>query len=676
MQKSNKQSLDNLIRNKTLLEYIVTLQEAFSAVIPYFLLLSFFILLQFLIKYFDFSTSWLTVEALNSLINILNKGASIVVTVSISYFFASRFKICQAISIILSIATLLTILYIDNHTFPLDFPSGFTPVALINPIVTTLFLYKLYPYFSMNIPEIGENRHIYRLFNYVFVFMFAYILTIFVYILVNYLFVNLLLFITNLNLNIPDFIFYIIRDLLVQIGWFFGIHGDHTINALLGKDILAKYIFPNLTYAEFNRLFVVIGGSGVGIALLIAMILNIKDRSYKIITNISIPFVVFNINTLLIYAIVVLNRFLFVPFVILPILNILIAYFVLSILNITFTSDYIVWTTPVFLDSFIKTEGNIAIWILQACLIIFNTSVYIYYIKKYIKAKEFENKDNKLKKNLDINLELHSKRYINAYVAHKEIIEADAKLEKILESLKGENLHIYYQPQITLDSCECKKFEALLRYSKDGKIIGPIFLDAIEKAGLSYIIDIWVARQVSYDIKKWKNENFFPQISINLHPDTIQNEDAINQIVKYLDGEDIIFEIIERSLLDENTARKNINKIEEKRFLIAIDDFGIGYSSLETLIKYEIDELKLDKSLIDIVHTQKGKAICQNMIQLCHQLNCIVVAEGVEIKDQLTILKQIGVDVIQGFYYSKAIPFDDIIPYVHNFKKLHKSVQP
>jgi EAL domain-containing protein (putative c-di-GMP-specific phosphodiesterase class I)/cellobiose-specific phosphotransferase system component IIC len=665
---NKKQSLETIIRNKIFLEFIVTLQEAFSAIIPYFLLLSFLILFNFLTNYFHLSLTWISQDFLQNMTRVLDQGASIVITISISYFFATRFKICQAISIILSIATLLTILYINNPTLPLNFPSGFTPVALINPIITTLLLYKLYPYFSLNIPEENEHRHVYRLFNYLFVFMFAYILTIFIYVILHSLFVEVTSYILQIPIDIPDFISYILRDLFIQIGWFFGIHGNHTVNALFGKEILSHYIFPHLTYAEFNRLFVVIGGSGVGIALLIAMMLHIKERSYKIITNISLPFVIFNINTLLIYAIVVLNRFLVIPFILLPIANLLIAYTILNIVDITFSPTYIVWTTPIFLDGFIKTDGNLFITLLQAGLILFDTIVYIYFIKKYIKAKEFTKKENKLKKNLNINLELHAKRYINAYVAHKEIIEADAKLEKILADIKSENIHLYYQPKIAFKSYECHKFEALLRYEKDGQIIEPIFLDAIEKAGLSYIIDLWVARQVSHDIQRWEKENFFPQISINLHPDTIQNEDAIKKILYYLKGQDIVFEIIERSLLDKETAYKNLNKIQQHGFLVAIDDFGIGYSSLETLINYKIDELKLDKSLIDIIHTKKAQIICKNVIMLCHELNCKVVAEGVEEEEQVRILKALNADYIQGFYYSKAIPFKKVIPFASDFK--------
>jgi len=662
-----------LIRNKKLLAYIVTLQEAFAALIPYFLLLSFVTLLQFVFSYFSFSLPWLTPQNLHHVTTVLNQGASVVVSISIAYFLAERLKVSQAVASILSVATILTIVYIETLTLPLDMPKGFTPAGLINPILATFFLYLLYPYLSLRLPTHDENKHIYRLFNYVFVFMAAYVVTVLSYMSIDYVMDNFFRYIRSIDFGLPDIVLLFFRDLFVQISWFLGIHGDHTVNALFGKALLDREIVPNLTYAEFNRLFVVIGGSGVGAALLIAMWLYIKDRSYRLITNISIPFVIFNINTLLIYAIVVLNRYLFIPFVVLPLMNILVAYGALQWMNISFHDQYVVWMTPVFFDSYVKTGGSLAVWLLQAALLAMDTFIYAYFIKRFIQAKEFENKESRLMKNLDVQMEVRSQRYINAYVAHKEIIEADAQLDIVLDSLYSDKLYVYYQPKIALKTYDCNKFEALLRFNYKGKIIGPIFLDAIEKAGLAPIIDMWVVKQVKHDLYKWSSKGFYPQISVNLHPDTIQCNVAMDEILHTLRGENVIFEIIERSFLAGSSAQENLYKLKKKGFALAIDDFGTGYSSLETLVKHRIDELKLDKSIIDIIETSKGRAICKNMIVLCHELGSKVVAEGVEEEKQLEILKEMGADFIQGFYFSKAIPFDQIVPFTEHFLAEHQN---
>ena len=101
--------------------------------------------------------------------------------------------------------------------------------------------------------------------------------------------------------------------------------------------------------------------------------------------------------------------------------------------------------------------------------------------------------------------------------------------------------------------------------------------------------------------------------------------------------------------------------------MISIDDFGVGYSSLETLIKNKFDELKLDKTLIDEIETKKGFLVCQNTVNLCKDLNIKVVAEGVETKAQLNSLRFMDVDYIQGYYFSPALPFEKVKEFSENF---------
>jgi len=316
--------------------------------------------------------------------------------------------------------------------------------------------------------------------------------------------------------------------------------------------------------------------------------------------------------------------------------------------------------TPIFFNSYLKADNYLLTSLLQLLLLTVDTFIYLYFIRRFQAIRKERTNANRLKKSLNIQDEIRSEIYINSYVAHKEIIQADIELEKVLSYLKDEDLFVYYQPKITLKTMQSQHFEALLRYNKNGQIRGPFFLDPIEKAGLAPLIDIWVVKQVKEDLDRWKKENFYPTISINLHPDTIQNDKTITKIIEIIQGEQIIFEIIERSFLNGKVAHKNLHKLQTAKFGIAIDDFGVGYSSFETLIHFDIDELKLDKSLIDIIHTPKGYTLCKNITQLCHDINLKVVAEGVETKEQVELVKGIHIDLIQGYYYAKALPFEEV----------------
>jgi EAL domain-containing protein (putative c-di-GMP-specific phosphodiesterase class I) len=530
-------------------------------------------------------------------------------------------------AILLSLTTFITIAFYENPTFPVELPFGFTAATITTPIIATYFLKFLYPYFSLNIKATDGKHHIYRLFNYVFVFFIAYFLTMGVYILVDYVMDYIIDEFNPLEMNLPEIIILSIRDILVQIFWFFGMHGEHMVNALFGKEILFKEIFPNLTYGEFQRLFVNMGGAGVGIALLIALLLSTKDKTIKTIAEIASIFTIFNIDTIVIFLVVVFNRFLLLPFVLVPLLNIIIAYLILNIAHINFSDYYIVWTMPVFLDAYLKTNSFLAI-LLQLFLLIIDTIIYLHFMKKFFHFQSTSTHAAMLEQNLDIADELKAKEDIKAFQSNQELIEANLKIREIIDDLNKERLFIYYQPKVDIKNNKIEKFEALIRYKKNNQIKGPFFLSTIEKAGLAPIIDVWACKQVKKDLLTFNSLNCYPYISINLHPDTLKSNDAISKIIELLKGKKIFFEIVERSFVNKK-AKENIKKLQQNGFKLSIDDYGVGYSSLETLIKYNIDEVKLDKSLIDKIETKKGYIICAHTIELCKDLNISIVAEGV-----------------------------------------------
>jgi len=655
------------INNKKVLLTITTLQEAFSAIIPFFLLNSMIMLFYFLLRYLNTSVLGIDAKSLGMLVQTLNTFSSLVASIAIAYFFAIRFKVSEIIAVTLSVATFTTILLIESSTIPVELPYGFTPASLFNPIVSTWFLAYFFPKLSLNIPLQDENRHIYKLFNYLFVFAAAYIATVGLYFIIDSIMDSLIDQFNQIHLNLPPVITLALRDLTIQLFWFFGIHGEHTVNALFGKTILDVMMLPNLTYGEFNRLFVVIGGAGIGLGLWIALYLYAKEGMIRVITKISLPFVLFNINTLLTYAVVVLNRFFLIPFLILPIFNLFIAYLLLQWIPCHFTSYYITWITPVFFDSYLKTDGNMAVLLLQAILLLLDTLIYIYFTKRFIQSQSHLSHKETLEDNLDIPNELRSKEHVHAFHAHKKIIEANVKVAEIIQLLTHHKLHVYYQPKIDIAQQECRDFEALLRLEQEGEMKGPHFLPTLETAGLAPVIDIWVCRQVKEHLSRWHDDRFYPHISINLHPDTIKSKDAISKIIHILKGYDISFEIIERTFLFGEKAEKNIKALQKQGFALVIDDFGAGYSSLETITKHTIKELKLDKSLIDIIEDRKGFLVCKHTINLCHEMGCSIVAEGVETRTQLDILKRINVDFVQGYYFSKAIAFDKIKSFYESF---------
>lgn len=656
-------NVKNFFKHHAFLVSMVTLQESFVALIPFFFIISFFTLLNYIVYTLKIDFLFINADSLKSIVEILKRYSSILATISIAYFLSGRLKVSQIISIILSVATFITIVTYERVTEGNNIAMGFTPMAIIDPLFSVFILRLLYPALSLQIPLEDGNRHVYRLFNYLFAFLLSYIITIILYIATDAIMDDFIEDLKNSFENLPTILTLAIRNLIVQIFWFFGINGNHIIDSIFGRDILFQTVTANLSAGEFNRLFVNIGGAGGGLALLIAILIYSKDQVTKLIGKISIPFVIFNINTLLLYSVIVLNRFIFFPFILISLLNLIIGYLAILIFNLNFNEIYIVWTLPVFVNSYLKSvEFNIVI-LVQILIVALNLLIYRFYIKRLNKIQNDHSFLKRLEKNLDIKTQIIAEENIQAYGAYREIIEANAKLNEIVDMLNVNNLHLYYQPKVNIKEGICNKFEALLRYSENGRIMGPIFLDHIEKAGIAYIIDVWVAKRVKRDLEKWREIGFKPEIGINLHPDTLNNNSAMEDILKTLKGEKVTFEIIERSFLKGQKALDNFRKIKENGFKVSIDDFGIGYSSLEIIIKYDIDELKIDKAIIDTIYSPKGRFVCKLTSKMCKFMNCNLVAEGVEKQEQLEILKKIGVEYIQGYYFSPAIPFEKIVAF-------------
>jgi len=449
--------------------------------------------------------------------------------------------------------------------------------------------------------------------------------------------------------------------------WFFGIHGSHLLDLLSSDNYLYdSFIIKNLSYKELYDLFIVFGGSGSGLSLIISIFIAGKDKHSRTIAKLALPFVTFNVNEILIFGLpIVLNRHLLIPFILVPLVNLIIAMNVISFLPISFSDQSVSWITPIFINTYILTDGNLFALGLQFLLVVLGVLIYVPFIRKYSLSQMISHQRNNLINNLDVSISLQKEEGIKANKAQIAIIESNKEVDQIINLLQSNNLFVYYQPKVDIKNIKCTNFEALLRIkTKEGNVVGPYFLEHLELAGLASIIDIWVCNEVKRHLVLWYNNGFKPMISINLHPDTLSDFPSIEKIGFSLKDYNVEFEIIERCLLSGGHAKKSILLLKKLGFKISIDDFGTGYSSLQTLNMLPIDSLKLDKSLIDVIDSEKGHIICKYISRMSKDLGFDCVAEGVETKKQLELINTLDFQYVQGFYFSKAIPVDDVINYI------------
>ncbi|KAJ52984.1 diguanylate cyclase (GGDEF)-like protein [Clostridium tetanomorphum] len=278
---------------------------------------------------------------------------------------------------------------------------------------------------------------------------------------------------------------------------------------------------------------------------------------------------------------------------------------------------------------------------------------------------------NTIFKYTEVVLDYIKKNYENKYeFFNKKMIESYSKkweYEKdILTALDSGQFEIYYQSIVDISKNSICSFEALLRWNHPRRgILNPLeFIDILESNGLIIDVGKFVFREVCNEIKNInKLANRDISICINISEKQLSDKtflDFIDETLKEtgVEGKYIKFEITERCMVKSTEKILNILKqLKNREIGIIIDDFGTKYSSLNYLCDFPISGLKIDKSFINkISNSYKEFIVIKNVVQLSKELGIEVVAEGVESKRQLEILKNIHCNKIQGFIFSKPFP--------------------
>ena len=241
------------------------------------------------------------------------------------------------------------------------------------------------------------------------------------------------------------------------------------------------------------------------------------------------------------------------------------------------------------------------------------------------------------------------------------------KLEgKLRKALVSDEMELYYQPQIDMQTGLMVSAEALLRWNQPelGMIPPDEFIPIAEETGMIIELGEWVLNEACRQNKAWQDAGFqHIRVAINLSSmQFIQrdlSEKVDNCLLKSrLEAQFLELEITESILMrNVNETIATLNEFKKMGICISVDDFGTGYSSLSYLKRFPLNSLKIDRSFImDIPENQDDVTITSAIIAMAHRLNLGVVAEGVETQSQLDFLKQQGCEMAQGYFFSRPLP--------------------
>ena len=232
-------------------------------------------------------------------------------------------------------------------------------------------------------------------------------------------------------------------------------------------------------------------------------------------------------------------------------------------------------------------------------------------------------------------------------------------------ALRNKEFELYYQPKVKADTLEIVGMEALIRWNRPGEgLIGPeLFIPVAEECGLISVIGEWVIQTAALQIKQW-NETYNSdlRVSVNISPKHLAEKDFIANLVCIVEDtgvkpEHLDIEITEMSMMDQNdTLLEKITVLKNMGITISIDDFGTGYSSLSYLKRFPVNTLKIDRSFVSMITVEdSGIHMVSAIISIAHALGLEVVAEGVEIVEELNVLRDHHCEFIQGYYFSKPL---------------------
>jgi len=242
-------------------------------------------------------------------------------------------------------------------------------------------------------------------------------------------------------------------------------------------------------------------------------------------------------------------------------------------------------------------------------------------------------------------------------------------IEKALPfAIEGQQLSLAFQPLIDLAEQKLLGAEALLRWSHPelGNVSPAQFIPIMERVGLSDTIGMWVLNAACREVRQWRAAGFGDmRVAINLSARQVLDPTLISKVERTLDrhgldGSAIELELTETAAMaDINYSRQIFGGLRDMGVRLAIDDFGSGYSSMSYLQNLPFDKLKIDRAFVTDIHVRpESRAICAAIVALGKGLNLDILCEGVETREEVTVLHQLGCRFFQGYLFAKPMPAD------------------
>ena len=469
----------------------------------------------------------------------------------------------------------------------------------------------------------------------------------------------------------------LVYTFLLHLMWIVGFHGSHMMEVVV--PVYFSEVGESIIFSKsFFDVFVVMGGCGTTICVLMVILCFFRKKRLGNIAKLSAFTVIFNANEVLNFGIpIMLNPIMAIPFLIVPVMAYIVAFFAVYLGLVPSVITEVTWTTPVILSGYIAT-GSIRGSVLQIVIIVLGMGIYYPFIKsnERIQAMNLKIQIEKLvaeqKRKEEENEPLDFLQRTDSYGMVARTLLKDLEI-----AIENDELYMLFQPQIN-EKGKCMGAEALVRWQhQEYGFIYPPLIIYLAKAGkilpkLEKKIFDMVSKAIKETSEKYDGEF---KISVNITAKSLA-WDIEAWIERCLDKYDIPpermwLEITEQDMLaNTDVVIEKLQHLKQLGHTLLIDDFGMGHTSLVYLQSNYFDVVKLDGSLVwDILKNATDQKIVASVVELGNKLGIHVIAEYVETEEQKEKLEELGCYWYQGYLYSKPVSLQEFITWMKQWNE-------
>lgn len=484
-----------------------------------------------------------------------------------------------------------------------------------------------------------------------------------------------------------------------QALWLLGIHGPNALYSVQDKMLIpatdanvaavAAGHDPQFTFtSQFFDFFVRMGGSGSTLCLILAILVTTRTARYQKLAFLMLLPALFNINEPLLFGLpLVLNPVYAVPFVLVPLVQTVISYAAIAADLMPKTGYNVVWTTPAVYSGYAVT-GSVSGALVQTVGLVVGTAIYIPFVRlaaHLIWKRSTEVLASLLQIAEARDAGLRARRYLDLPGDEGRMaIALGSDLEDAFQA--KDQIFLEYQPQVDIERGRVFGAEALVRWQHPlfGCVAPPILITLAEDLGYMNRLGMKILSIACRQRAAWRDvlpDDFV--ISVNLSPRQLLDRELDRKVVEVLERENLPpamleLEITESTvLLPDVLAFDSLRRLRELGVRVAVDDFGMGNTSLHFLRELPLNTVKLDRSLASLDSEGINEHIVESIVNLCRTLDLSVVVEGVQTEAQLRRLVNLRCDCFQGYFFSKPLGDAECLAFIQSYDaKRQRQAEP